>query len=35
MSPADIVFKIKFIDKISSKEFDFNQTIPCVKKQLI
>lgn len=32
MSPADIVFKIKFIDKISSKEFDFNQTIPCVKK---
>lgn len=32
MSPSDIVFKIKFIDKISSKEFDFNQTIPCVKK---
>jgi hypothetical protein len=32
MSPADIVFKIKFVDKISSKEFDFNQTIPCVKK---
>ena len=32
MSPSDIVFKIKFIDKISGKEFDFNQTIPCVKK---
>lgn len=32
MSPSDIVFNIKFIDKISSKEFDFNQSIPCVKK---
>lgn len=32
MSPSDIVFNIKFIDKRSSKEFDFNQSIPCVKK---
>lgn len=32
MSPSNIVFKIKFIDKISNKEFDFNQTIPCVEK---
>lgn len=30
MSPSDITFKIKFIDKISGKEFDFNQTLPCV-----
>lgn len=32
MSPSDIEFKIKFIDKISSREFKFEQTIPCVKK---
>lgn len=32
MSPSDITFKIKFIDKISGKEFDFNQTLPCVKR---
>lgn len=35
MSPSDIIFKIKFVDKISGKEFEFNQTLPCVNKKKV
>lgn len=34
MSPSNIVFKIKFVDKISNKAFSFDQTIPCKGKEV-
>lgn len=34
MSPSDVTFNIRFIDKISNREFSFNQRISCTKKEV-